>query len=70
MHFVEQKYKLINNKNETESQKITHTVFRETNLVLWLLLEWQIKSETVMSWTSRKKMEGIFTVYFVRRILF
>ena len=31
----------------------------------------QIKSKTVMSWSSRKKKEGIFcTVYFVRRNFF
>ena len=45
--------------------------FRETNLVLQLILESQIKSKTVMSWSSRKKRKGIFcTVYFVRRKFF
>ena len=47
----------------------THS-FRETNLVLQLIQESQIKSKTVMSWSSRKK-KGIFcTVYFVRREFF
>ena len=41
--------------------------FRETNLVLQLIKELQIKSKTVMSWNSQKK-EGIFcTIYLVRR---
>ena len=60
------------NKNETESkmENSTHS-FRETNLLLQLIEELQIKSKTVMSWISWKKKEGIFcTVYFVRRIFF
>ena len=36
----------------------THS-FRETNLVLQLMQESQIKSKTVMSWSSQKKKEGI-----------
>ena len=48
----------------------THS-FRETNLVLQPIEESQIKSKTVMSWSSRKKKEGIFcTVCFVRRKFF
>ena len=48
----------------------THS-FRETKLVLQLIQESQIKSKTVMSWSQRKKKEGIFcTVYFVRREFF
>ena len=48
----------------------THS-FRETNLVLQLMLESQIKNKTVMRWSSRKKKEGIFcTVYFVQRDFF
>ena len=41
------------NKNKTESkmQNPTHQ-FKETNLVLQLIEESQIKSETVMSWSS------------------
>ena len=57
------------NKNETESkmENPTHS-FKETNHVLQLIWESQIKSKTVMSWSSRMKKEGIFcTVYFVRR---
>ena len=60
------------NKNETESkmENPTHS-FRNTNLVLQLIEESQFKSKTVMSWSSRKKKEGIFcTVYFVRRDFF
>ena len=37
----------------------THS-FRETNLVLQLILELQIKSKTVMSCSSRKKKEDGF----------
>ena len=44
---------------------------RETNLVLLLMEESQIKSKTVMGWNWGKKKEGIFcTVYFLRRKLF
>ena len=60
------------NKNETESKmkNLTH-IFKETNLLLQLILEFQIKSKTVMSWSSRKKKEGIFcTVNFVRKEFF
>ena len=48
-------------KNETESkmQNPTHS-FGETNLMLQLIQESQIKSKTVMSWSSQKKNEGIF----------
>ena len=57
------------NKKETGSklERSTHS-FRETNLVLQLIKELQIKSKTVMSWSSREKKEGIFyTVYFARK---
>ena len=45
------------NRNETESkmENPTHT-FRETILVLQLIQESRIKSETVMSWKKRKKI--------------
>ena len=50
---------------EMKMENPTHS-FRETNLVLQLIQESQIKSKTVMSWSSRKKKEGIFcTVHFV-----
>ena len=50
--------------------KISHS-FRETNLVFQLIQELQIKSETVVSWSSRKKNKNIFcTVYFARRNFF
>ena len=45
--------------------------FTETNLVLQLIWESQIKNETVMSWSSQKKQEGIFCiVYYARRKFF
>ena len=55
------------NKNEKQSKIVNSThCFREKNLLLELLQELQIKSKTVMSWSSRKKKKGIFcTVYFV-----
>ena len=50
------------NKNETESKMENRTLsFSETNLVLQLIQESQIKSKTVLSWSSRKKFfEGNF----------
>ena len=48
--------------------------FKETNLVLHLIKESQIKSKTVMSWKEkreRKEKRGHFcTIYFVRREFF
>ena len=51
------------NKNEMKSkmENPTHS-FRETKLVFQLIYESQIKSKTVMSWSSRKKKEDIFYV--------
>ena len=43
--------------------KIPHS-FRETNLVPQLIEESQIKSKTVMSWSSRKK-KRTFNVPFI-----
>ena len=37
--------------------------FREINLVLQLIQKSQIKSKTAMSWSSRKKKEGIFVPF-------
>ena len=56
------------NKNKTESkmQNPTHQ-FKETNLVLQLIEESQIKSETVMSWSSWKKKEGIFVPFILSK---
>ena len=57
------------NKNETDSkmENPKHS-FSNPNLVLQLIKKSQIKSKTVMSWSMRKKKEGILcTVYFVRR---
>ena len=57
------------NKNETELRMENPTYnFRETNLVLQLMQELQIKSKTVISWSWKKKKRAFFcTVYFVRR---
>ena len=45
--------------------------FGETNLVLQLIQELQIKNKVVMSWSSQKKKEGIFLYrLFVQRIFF
>ena len=45
--------------------------FRETKVVLQLISKSQIKSKTVMNWSSQNKKEGKFcTVYFVQRELF
>ena len=45
----------------------THSL-RETNLVLQLILQLQIKSKTAISWSSRNKNEGIFcAAYFFGR---
>ena len=56
------------NKKKTESkmQNPTHQ-FKETNLVLQLIEESQIKSETVMSWSSWKKKEGIFVPFILSK---
>ena len=60
------------NKNETESKMENPTgSFRDKNLVLQLVWESRIKSETVMSWSSHEKKERIFrNVYFVRKKIF
>ena len=51
-------------------ENLTHS-FREMNLVFQLKVESQIKSKTVMNWSSPKEKEGIFcTVYFARRKFF
>ena len=66
--FCWKKYKLSNkNKTEPKMENPTHS-FRETNLVLQLKEESQIKSKTVISWSSREEKEGIFcTIYFAQR---
>ena len=60
------------NKNGTESKKENPArSFRETNLVLQLIQESQIKNKTVMSRSLPKKKEGIFcTIYFIRTNFF
>ena len=48
------------NKNEMESKMENPTnSLKETNLVLQLKQESQIKSKTVMSWSSRKKKDDV-----------
>ena len=50
---------------QNQKLKIPHS-FRESNLKVQLVKESQVKSQIVVSWSSRKKKEGIFcTVYFV-----
>ena len=52
------------NKNETElkMENPTHS-FRETNLMLQFIQDSQVKSKTVISWSSRKKKGGIFVPF-------
>ena len=55
---------------ESKMENPTHS-FREMNLVLQLIQESQIKSKTMMIWSSQKKKGGIFcTVYFVQSEFF
>ena len=44
--------------------------FRETNLVIQLILESQIKSKTVMSWSSRMKKRAHFFVLLILSKIF
>ena len=67
MNFDEQNKNFNKNKTESEMENPTHS-FREKNLVLRLIQEWQIKKRTLISRSSGKEKESIFcTVYFVRR---
>ena len=53
------------NKSVMERKVENHThSFRETNLVFQLILESQIKSNTLINWSSRKKKK-VFFVSFV-----
>ena len=57
--------KIINfNKNETESkiENPTHR-FRETNLVHQIIYNLQIKTNTVMSWSSQNKKGATFSPF-------
>ena len=57
-------------EKDSKMENPTHG-FRDTNPILQLIWESQIKSKTVVSWSSQTKKEGIFcTVYFVRRKFF
>ena len=52
------------NKSKTESNMENATrSFRETNLVLELIQESQIKNKAVMRWSSRKKKKGKFVPF-------
>ena len=59
------------NKNETESkmENPTHS-FRETNLVLQLIYEFQIKNKTDELELAKEKQDIFYIVYFVRRNFF
>ena len=55
---------------ESKMKNPTHS-FREMNLVLQLIQELQIKSKTMMIWSSQKKKGGIFcAVYCVQSEFF
>ena len=49
----------IKNETELKMENPTHSL-RDANLVLQLIQESQIKSRTVMSWSSQKKIEDFF----------
>ena len=59
------------NKNETESkmENPRHS-FRETNLVLQLIYEFQIKNKTDELELAKEKQDIFYIVYFVRRNFF
>ena len=52
------------NKNGKKSQMEKPTrSFRETKFVLQLILKSEIKSKTMMSWSSRKKKRAFFVPF-------
>ena len=51
---------------ESKMENPTHS-FKKTNLVLQLIEESEIKSKTVMSWSSQKKKEGIFVLFILSK---
>ena len=68
MHLLNKNKHFNKNKTESKMENLTPN-FREAKLVLQLIQESQIRSKTVISWSSRK--DGIFcTVYFVRKNFF
>ena len=67
MHFVEQKYKLQQERNR--KWKIPHS-FRETILVPQPMEESQIKSKTVLSWSLRKKKRHFLYRLFCPKAIF
>ena len=62
MHFVEKNINFNKNKTKSKMENPTQS-FRETNLVLQLIYESEIKSKTVMSWSSRKKKRAFFVPF-------
>ena len=57
--FLNENININKNKMESKMENPAHS-FRETNLVLGLILESQTKYKTVMNWSARKKRENIF----------
>ena len=58
------------NKKGSKMEDPTHS-FRETNLALQLIWDSRIENKALMSWSSRKKKEGIFcTAYFIQKKFF
>ena len=55
--------------SESKMENPTHS-FRETNLVLQFIEELQIKSKTVMSWSSRKKKRVFFAPFILPKGMF
>ena len=55
------------NKNKAKMKNTTQ-IFRESNLVLQLICESQIKSEILMSLSSRKKKDRF--IYFIHECIF
>ena len=53
---------------QNQKWKIPHS-FKEKNFVLQLIHESQIKSKSVMSWSSRKKKEGIYGLRYPKKFL-
>ena len=64
--FFDKKINFDKEETEWKIKNLKHA-FKETNLVLQPIRESWIKNETVMSWSSRKKKDYFFKVYFVLR---
>ena len=67
MHFLSKNINFDNTGTESKMGNPTQS-FRDMNLVLQLIQKKQIKSKTVMTWSSRKKKKSIFCIaYFAQR---